>query len=814
MTKRDSVFPSRDAIVAFIRANPGEVGTRDIAREFGLKNADRAELKRILRDLADSGTIARRGKKVAEPAALPATLIADITGRDSDGELIATPAEWNEVEDSEPPKIRIHVPRGRQPGAAAGVGDRALLRIEPAGEDDGATIYRGRVLKVTDQARGRVLGVFRALPTGGGRLVPVDKKQAGRELNIAAADMNGATDGDLVSVDLVRTRAFGLGSGRVKERLGSVSSEKAISLIAIHAHEIPLAFSPGALREAEEAEPATLKGREDWRDIPLVTIDPPDAKDHDDAVHAEADSDPANKGGFIVRVAIADVAFYVRPGSALDRDALLRGNSVYFPDRVVPMLPERISNDLCSLVPNAPRGALAVRMVIGADGRKRSHSFHRVLMRSAAKLNYAQAQAAIDGRPDDITGPLLNPILKPLYAAYATAKKARDERDPLDLDIPERKILLKPDGTVDRVVVPERLDAHKLIEEFMILANVAAAEMLEKKSLPLIYRVHDEPTQEKVHALQEFLKTIDVPFAKGGALRPSLFNRVLTLVAGQDYQPLVNEVVLRSQAQAEYSAENYGHFGLNLRRYAHFTSPIRRYADLVVHRALIRGLGLGEGALPDSETLETLSEVAAQISVSERRAMKAERETADRLIAHHLVDRIGASFQGRISGVTRAGLFVKLQDTGADGLIPIRTLGTEYFNYDEARHALVGSRSGAMHRLGDIVDVRLVEAAPIAGALRFELLSEGQTATRDHRGKGSEGLKSRGFKPGGFKSKGSGSEAPGRTKAKPGRAKDRKAAKQGPGKQNPGKAAAAKSGTAKGYGKSSVKGSTKSKKGK
>ena len=735
--QRDRVFPSRDAIVAFIRANPGHIGTREIAREFGLKNDDRAELKRILRELADQGTIEKRGRKIAEPATLPPTVMADITGRDSDGELIATPAEWDEEESGTAPKIRIHVPRRPQPGTTAGVGDRALLRIEKSDDGEGA-IYRGRVIKVIDHARTRVLGIFRKLSDGGGRLVPVDKKQAGRELNIAKADTGGAEDGDLVSVDLVRSRGFGLASGKVKERLGSLSSEKAVSLIAIHAHDIPQAFSPAALREAEAAKPATLAGREDWRELPLVTIDPPDAKDHDDAVHAEPDADPNNKGGAIVTVAIADVAFYVRPGSALDRDALTRGNSVYFPDRVVPMLPERISNDLCSLVPGEPRGALAVRMVIGNDGRKRSHSFHRILMRSAAKLNYAQAQAAIDGRPDDATGPLLDPILKPLYEAYAIVKRARDERDPLDLDIPERKILLKPDGTVDRVIVPERLDAHRLIEEFMILANVAAAEMLEKKSLPLIYRVHDEPTLEKVHNLQEFLKTLDLPFAKSGALRPALFNRVLTQVKGHDSEQLVNEVVLRSQAQAEYAAENYGHFGLNLRRYAHFTSPIRRYADLIVHRALIRGLGLGEGALPETETVETLSEVAAQISVTERRAMKAERETADRLIAHFLADRIGASFQGRISGVTRAGLFVKLSDTGADGLIPIRTLGTEYFNYDETRHALVGTRSGAMHRLGDVVDVRLVEAAPVAGALRFELLSEGQVLPRGrHRDRAS-----------------------------------------------------------------------------
>jgi len=756
--KRDAItaFPSRDDIIAFVRSQDGNAGTREIAREFGLKNADRTELRQILRELADAGVIEKQGRKVNERATLPPTLIADITGRNEDGELIASPTEWDEETSGPTPVILIHVPRRPKPGTASGIGERVLIRVERERDGD-SIIYTGRVIKILDKARARVLGIFRTTKDGGGRIVPIDKKQAGRELSIAPADNGGAQDGDLVSVDLVRGRGYGLPSGKVKERLGSLSSEKAISLIAIHAHEIPNVFPKEALRESEAAQPATLKGREDWRDIPLITIDPPDAKDHDDAVHAEADSDPANKGGFILHVAIADVAFYVRPHSALDREALKRGNSVYFPDRVVPMLPERISNDLCSLVPGEPRGALAVRMVIAPDGRKKSHSFHRVLFRSAAKLAYAQAQAAIDGHPDDTTGPLLEPILKPLYAAYACVKKARDARDPLDLDLPERKILLKPDGHVDRVVVPQRLDAHKLIEEFMILANVAAAEALEKFALPLIYRVHDEPTVEKVHALQEFLKTLDLPFVKSGALRPEQFNRILARVKGEDSEPLVNEVVLRSQAQAEYSSENYGHFGLNLRRYAHFTSPIRRYADLVVHRALIRGLRLDDGALPDQETPETLGEVAAQISLTERRAMKAERETVDRLIAHHLADRIGATFQGRISGVTRAGLFIKLSDTGADGLIPIRTLGTEFFNYDETRHTLIGSRSGAMHRLGDVVDVKLVEAAPVAGALRFELLSDGQTAPRGQRRDGGKPIRNepaRKHGPGRAKSKG------------------------------------------------------------
>ncbi|HMJ42312.1 MAG TPA: VacB/RNase II family 3'-5' exoribonuclease, partial [Pseudolabrys sp.] len=423
---------------------------------------------------------------------------------------------------------------------------------------------------------------------------------------------------------------------------------------------------------------------------------------------------------------IADVAHYVTPNSALDREALVRGNSVYFPDRVVPMLPERISNDLCSLRPREDRAALAVRMIIGADGRKRSHTFHRILMKSAAKLSYQQTQAAIDGSTDDTTGPLLKPVLEPLYAAYEALKRARAERQPLDLDLPERKILLKPDGTVDRVVVPERQDANKLIEEFMILANVAAAETLEKARVPLVYRVHDEPSIEKLNSLREFLASLQIPLAKSGALRPVTFNQILGSVKNGEREQLVNEVVLRSQAQAEYAAENYGHFGLNLRRYAHFTSPIRRYADLIVHRGLIRALKLGSDGLPESTDVKELAEIGAQISATERRAMVAERETKDRLIAHFLADRIGASFEGRVSGMVGAGLFVKLNETGADGFVPARTIGDEYFRYDEAARAMIGGRTGMTYRLGDAVTVKLVEAAPVAGALRFELLSEGR----------------------------------------------------------------------------------------
>jgi ribonuclease R len=723
-------LPSKPEILAFIGTQAGKVGTREIARAFGLKNADRAALRHMLRDLADDGQVERRRRKLNTAGTLPSAVIADITGRDADGELLARPTEWDEEAHGAPPKIRVQTPRRGRAAEMGGVGDRALLRIEETGDDDDPVRYAGRIIKIVDRARQRVLGIFRALPTGGGRLTPVDKKQLGRELAIPSGATLGAEDGDLVAVDVAQHVRGGLAQARVLERLGSLTSEKAVSLIAIQTHGIPNVFPREAIAEADAAKPAGLAGREDWRRVPLITIDPADAKDHDDAVYAEPDADPANPGGHVVIVAIADVAHYVLPHSALDREALARGNSVYFPDRVVPMLPERISNDLCSLRPSENRAALAVRMVVDKGGNKRSHTFHRVLMRSQARLSYQQAQAAADGRPDDVTGPLQTPIIEPLYAAYRAVKAARDAREPLDLDVPERKIVLKADGTVDRVVTAERLDAHRLIEEFMILANVAAAETLERAKVPFIYRAHDEPSLEKIEALREFLGTLGIKLPKGTVLRPALFNQILARVKGGEHERLINEVVLRSQAQAEYAAENYGHFGLSLRRYAHFTSPIRRYADLVVHRALIRGLKLGDGALPESEDVRTLGEVATRISAAERRAMKAERETNDRLIAHFLADRIGATFEGNVSGVTRAGLFVKLNETGADGFVPASTLGRDYFRYEEAHHALVGQSTGETHRLGDRVSVKLVEAAPVAGALRFELVSEGSSGMR------------------------------------------------------------------------------------
>ncbi|MCX5515510.1 ribonuclease R [Kaistia algarum] len=729
MERKADELPSREALLAFIAEHPGQAGKREIARNFGIAGGARIALKRVLKELGEEGLVQKDRRRLVRAGDLPTVSVLVILERDKDGDFIAQPVSWDDKH-SGPPRILIETHRGRPLTPAPGIGDRVLAKVQPAAKDETEVAYTARVVKVIEKRPASILGVVRTASDGVLRIEPVDRKQ--KEFIVDPEDLNGAKNGDLVAVEVKHVGRFGLARVRVAEVVGEVHSEKAVSLIAIHHHDIPHVFPPAVLEAADKAKAAPLSGREDWRAVPLVTIDPADAKDHDDAVYAEADTDPENPGGFLVTVAIADVAWYVRPNSPLDREALKRGNSVYFPDRVVPMLPERISNDLCSLREGEDRPAIAVKMQFTAEGKKQFHWFHRIMMRSAAKLSYPQAQAAIDGRPDEKSGPLLEPILKPLWAAYEVMRRGRDSREPLELDLPERKVIVGADGAIERIVIPERLDAHRLIEEFMIQANVAAAETLERRKSPLVYRVHDAPSLAKLEALREFLASIEMNLPRSGNLRPSHFNLILGRVKDSEHAALVNEVVLRSQSQAVYSPENIGHFGLNLRRYAHFTSPIRRYADLIVHRALIRSLDLGEGGLPDGMERE-LEAIAQEISGAERRAMAAERDTIDRLVAHWLADRIGANFQGRIAGVTRSGLFVKLAETGADGFVPIGTLGADFYQFDEARHAVIGTRTGEMYRLGDMVEVKLVEVAPIAGALRFEIVSEGKRLPKGQR---------------------------------------------------------------------------------
>ncbi len=718
-------LPTKDQIRQWIAENPALSAKRDIAKAFGIKGDAKIDLKRMLKEMEEEGDLQKSARRFREPGAMPPVAVLQVLSPDKGGDLFAVPLE--EGVDS---SIRVLVvPQKGDP--AMGGGDRILARLTAVTAADHR--YEARLIRRLGANPLKVLGIFRASHEGG-RIVPIDKGQD-KEWRVARDATNGARDGEFVEGEAVGNRRLGLPQARILARLGDPSGARAVSLIAIHQHGIPDQFPDAVIAEADRAGPVGLTGREDLRDLPLVTIDPVDARDRDDAVLAEIDREAGNAGGFIIWVAIADVAHYVTPGSALDREARRRGNSTYFPDRVVPMLPDILSGDLCSLHEHVDRACLAVRMRIDAHGNKISHRFVRGLMRSAGSLHYAQMQAAIDGQPDDKTAPLLEPVLKPLYAAYEALKQARAARQPLDLDLPERKIVIDEAGKVTSVAYYERFDAHKLIEEFMILANVAAAEELIRLKRPLLFRVHEEPSPLKLEALREVAEASGLVLAKGQVLKTAHLNRLLQQAEGTEFDELINLSTLRSMTQAYYNPENFGHFGLALRNYAHFTSPIRRYSDLIVHRALISGHGWGKDGL-SAWDIENLDETGKLISDCERRSMAAERDTTDRYLAAYLADRVGSSFTGRISGVQRFGLFVRLDETGADGLIPIRAVGREFFHYDEASQTLMGADTGLTIGIGQRVVVKLSEAIPVTGGLVLELLEiEGAAVTAGGRGR-------------------------------------------------------------------------------
>jgi ribonuclease R len=707
-------MPSREALAAFVAGASGRVGKKEIARHFGLGPGDRVALKGALRDLAADGVIAPAGhRRFTPPDHDRAVMVVEITGTDRDGEPVGRPVRWES--DERPPQIlMVAEPRGT-PALAPGA--RVLARLRPIGPGR----FEGRTIKRLENAAGRILGVFRETSEErrahgdppDGRITPTDRR-ARADWIVPHGEAGGAEPGEIVRAEPLPNRGFGLKPARIIERLGRLGEARSVSLICIATHDIPDAFPPEAIEQAERARGLPLEGREDLRALPLITIDGEDARDFDDAVFAEADGE-----GFRLVVAIADVAAYVPHGSPLDREAAKRGNSVYFPDRVVPMLPEALSNFWCSLRPGEERGCLFVEMRVDAAGRKTAHRFGRGLMRSAARLTYEAIQQAQDEDRDEV---LPGDLRAPLYAAYRALLAARAQRGTLDLDLPERRVLLDEKGAVQAIVPRPRLDSHRLIEEFMVLANVAAAEELERLRQPCVYRVHAPPSPEKLANLRDFLATLGISLPPGDAVHPRDLDHVLRAVAGTEHAVVVNETMLRSQSQAQYSVDNLGHFGLSLSRYAHFTSPIRRYADLEVHRALIRGLRLGDGALAD-EAIAGLVDQAAHITATERRAAVAEREAIDRYMSAYMQDKVGAVFAGRISGVTRFGLFVTLAETGASGIVPMSSLDDDFWVHDETQQALIGRRTGRIWRLAQAVEVRLEQATPLTGGLSFQILT-------------------------------------------------------------------------------------------
>lgn len=710
-------FPILDkkSLLTFIDENMGRVTKRDIAAHFGIKGDDRRKLNALLRELDGHGEISlKRRKEITNHAAPPQSGIFEAIAIDEDGEVYA-----KSLGENGPIGPAYLVLRGydHDKSKSIGVGERFVALARPNKIEN---TYELKIIRKISEQKAKVYGVLSLIGQHGGKVLPADKRQK-HELIVLPQHVNDAKDGDLVAVRLLPSRGgYGPQKCEIVEILGNLEDPKSASILAIAAHNIPMGFTPAEELQAESAIEAPLDYRTDLRHIPFVTIDPDDARDHDDAVYAQK-----TEKGHDIWVAIADVAHYVPVDSPLDKGSIIRGNSVYFPDRVVPMLPFRLSADMCSLRENEDRASLCVRISVDDEGNLKGFEFYRALIRSKARLTYTMAQIAIDGTPDEKTQPLLDSVLKPLWAAYDALKIERAKRIPLEIDSNERRIVLSKEGKVESITMKERFDAHRLIEEFMILANVCAATALENKGVPLIYRVHDMPAASKVAALGDFLATLNIRWAKADKVSPKRFNKILEIAKETEHRQTINEMILRTQAQAVYDTQNLGHFGLQLHKYAHFTSPIRRYADLTVHRALIDALDLGGiGYGEKKPTKEQLKRVAADISDCERRAMAAERDATDRYLAAYLSERIGAVFDGRITSVTGFGLFVRLDETMGDGLVPVRTLGDEYFFLDEAAHTLIGQYSGDRWQLGMRVKVRLMEAAPINGGLMFDMVSD------------------------------------------------------------------------------------------
>src|SRR5437868_11588765 len=716
--KRSTGLPSRKQILDFIASSDQPAGKREIARAFGLSGQTKIDLKRLLKDMADEGLIdSSPGRAFHQAGGVPKVTVLRVVEVDDSGQVRAVPEQWHA--ETPPPRLRI-LERGKR--GALGIGDRVLCRTEERGQG-----LIAHPMKKLERAAELVLGVVRR---EGERfwLSPVDKRER-REL--AIVDLKDAEAGDLVLTEV--TGRPPRVSARVDAVLGDPFAPRSFSLIAIHKHGLRHEFAQEAIEEAHRVAKQSLGEREDLTHLPIVAIDPEDARDHDDAIWAE----PDGEGGWNAIVAIADVSFYVRPASELDREARARGNSVYFPDRVVPMLPEELSADICSLKAGEDRAAMACHLKIAKDGTRKSWRFTRAKVRIAANIAYEDAQAAIDAAREEsveVSSPtgakppmegrapreLAETALKPLWACWRALFAARKKRDPLELDLPERRVMLDEKGRIASIAPRDRLDAHRLVEDFMIAANVAAARALEAKKAPVMYRVHEAPSREKLVALKDYLKTFDLEFALGQVIKPGTFNRIIERLGDSDGREEIMEQLLRTQMQARYGPERLGHFGLALATYAHFTAPIRRYADLLVHRALVSAYKLGEGGLPaaDAEHFERIGE---QISMLERRAMEAERETVDRYVAAFLADQVGQMVECRITGVQPFGFFATVEDLGGDGLLFAKDLGQEYFRYDEAARTLVGDESGETYRVGQRLTLRLADANPVSGSLRFEL---------------------------------------------------------------------------------------------
>ncbi len=713
MVKKNKVekLPSHEEIVDFLQKSTGKVGKKDIARAFGVKGADnRRVLKEIIRNLEDTGIIEKATKtSITLTDSLPDICEVEITGMDSKGNYIARPRTFTGEEQQIPQIIITEIKKNIDDIEE---GDLVLAKLSFVSK----TLYEGTVVKHLKNEENLIVGIFEANKKGKGGVVIPAERMGVSEFFVRGENSGDAKDGDLIQAEIITMRR-GNNTARIVKVLGAGDDTKNISLISVFQKNIPYNFPKEVIAEAKKIVSLSFDKHKDATQIPFVTIDGEDARDFDDAIFAIKDESKDNVAGWHIKIAIADVSHYVKPGSLLDKEAFKRGNSTYFPDKAIPMLPHELSSDICSLLEGQNRPCAIFHITIDKDGEILTYGYDRGVINSKARLNYNETQKAFDGEYNKQTE-RVKAELKDIYGAFKALRKARENRHALEIERDERRIIADNDGKILEISSRAYFDSHKAVEEFMIAANVCAALALEKKKVPVMYRVHEKPSPEKVYNFREFMKSVKIKIGKGQKIENELFNSIIKDFHDKPESFVVNEMILRSQSQAYYSIENMGHSGLALESYAHFTSPIRRYSDLLVHRGLF-----GELQIEDKKELEI---AAKHISYTERRSSEAERETSDRYLAYYLSDKLNQTFNVMISGLARAGLFVRIPEFGAEGFIPMRSIPGGYFVYDPDKQSLIGTNGKANYTMGDNLRVKLVEIMPLTGGLIFEIMGKGK----------------------------------------------------------------------------------------
>ena len=709
MTKQRPPMPDNNALSAFIAASPEPPKLREIAKAFSLIPEQRTELRTRLQLLAADNTVAETN----ETSKIPAIGLLLIISVEHDGYSQAKLADSDEQES---PVITL-LPSSK-PGKAVQQGDRVLARLRAS---QSGLNYEAELIRILPKVRSHIFGqAVNISKTQKSRWVLVQAEKGGkRDIPIRNKTNLTFSEDDLLEAELVKENGYQLVAHPVRN-LGSINSPDAFAGLAIAEFDLRYVFNEEMKDAAAAASLPELGKREDLRDVPFVTIDGEDAKDFDDAVFAE----PAPENCWRIIVAIADVSTYVQSGSILDQEARQRGNSIYLPGTVIPMLPESLSNGLCSLHPHEDRACLAVEMIIDSVGNKKSHKFFQALIKSSARLTYTLLQQVLEGNLDEADCKVKPGTLHHLIGAFHTLHEARDRRGTLNLNLSEARIQFDETGQPVSVAQHHQEESHQLIEELMIAANICAAETLEQAGESCVFRIHGQPDPEKIDSLRQLANALSLPFPKGQIMTPQKFNNLLMKVNGTASETAVNEAVLRCQSRAVYAPDNIGHYGLGLTRYAHFTSPIRRYADLLVHRALIKVIN-GEKGSRSPASRKKLGEICAAISVTEQTAAKAERRTTARLAAQILSHKTIKEFEVIITGLTKSGLFVKLDDRASEGFVPRRTLPDDFYEIVAGGMMLCGRHNGWLFRLGDKLLCRLEDITPASGDINLSWISGG-----------------------------------------------------------------------------------------